>query len=406
MRNTSRIFQIGCGALIVLAIAGYFLWTGLAKWISLGAEWNQNSIPWTPIIIGVLLVVAGIKGLMQAVGMLHADQLMGLPSSISRNPVELEITLDRLDGVYHPGDAVITTIKLRSEKEISVRTLEVGLVSWEQYGIPPESGATWRSVQEIGWGNENNLETYFDQKTLVADTQLTAETSHSFRAELTIPYDAAPPYGQDVQDLVQGAIPDEIPMAGALRSLAAMGNYWLQHGWVVRVKLDQQGRRSFKRELTLPLVVPPPSEFTNEGEYGESNHPYEVELKLWLPRLEWTEGESIDGKLLVHPKVMFDACEVRLELVHSKKVHTVNLRAEREEITQVQRLSGEAHFQAGQFMEFPFKLSLPKIGMPSLYLEHATVTWNLRGLLDRSMRQDNHVDVEIMICNNTKITEI
>lgn len=55
-----------------------------------------------------------------------------------------------------------------------------------------------------------------------------------------------------------------------------------------------------------------------------------------------------------------------------------------------------------EIMEYPFKLSLPKIGIPSLYLERTTVAWSLCRVLDRSMKQNYQADVEIMICNDIK----
>ena len=130
------------------------------------------------------------------------------------------------------------------------------------------------------------------------------------------------------------------------------------------------------------------------GEYGVSNEPDQADLALALPGLETVIGQQIGGQLSVMPHKDFST-EVRLELVRRESVYygDGNLK----ETTLPFKLAGNTQFVAGQPQASPFQVVIPPDAPPSIETPHGQITWRIKGILARRLRQDTLVEQEILV---------
>ena len=179
-------------------------------------------------------------------------------SFLKGNGANIDIQLDRPEGPYRPGDNVHADITLQVEKDLKVRQFRAGLLAWEEFIQEDSEGdATSRST----------LNEYIGEDVLLTDEPLQAGVTRAYHLDWRIPEDAFPPYS-----------------SGLIRS-----------GYQVAAIVDLGFKRDIRHQVPVRLVVPPPGFEIHPGEYGEVSHPDKVDMKLWLPRLEWAEGETIEG---------------------------------------------------------------------------------------------------------------
>lgn len=50
-----------------------------------------------------------------------------------------------------------------------------------------------------------------------------------------------------------------------------------------------------------------------------------------------------------------------------------------------------------QIFDWPFRLRVPLAGPPSVVFSETTVSWTVKGILDRTMRFDPEVELEIRV---------
>ena len=60
-------------------------------------------------------------------------------------------------------------------------------------------------------------------------------------------------------------------------------------------------------------------------------------------------------------------------------------------------LGRDATLQSGQTREWRFQLDVGHVGVPSLKTDKSSVTWLVKGILDRRMRRDLRVEQEISV---------
>jgi hypothetical protein len=275
---------------------------------------------------------------------------------------EIAIALDRPGGPYYPGDVIHAAITLESEKETKISGFRIGLLAWELSISEDSDGQTSRreTVDEMVAG-----------ETLIDDMALAAGFRGAYQVDLPIPRDAFPPYA-----------------SSSLRS-----------GWLVKATVDRGLKKDVTAEVELSLVVPPPGEHAQPGEVGESSDPDTVELRLWLPSLEWVEGETIEGRLLIQPRKSFDVGEVRLNLKREEKVHVPRYKSSSTDWIDRVVLAGKTRFQPGQEADLPFSFPIPVMGCPTRRTESTTVIYTLQAALSRRLRKDYTVSTEIWLYN-------
>jgi hypothetical protein len=256
--------------------------------------------------------------------------------------------------------AVIT---LDSEKETKISGLRVGLVAWELSLTEEEEGPPTRRTTVDKW---------VASETLVDETTLTAGFHGTYNVDLSIPSDAFPPYASSS----------------------------LTSAWLVKATADRAFKKDAAFEARLPLVVPPPGEHAQAGEVGEASEPEAVDMRLWLPSLEWVEGETIEGRLLVRPRKGFDANEVRVDLKRQEKVHVPGYKrtTTSPSIARVV-LAGKTRFQPGQQTDLSFRFPIPAMGCPTRSTASSTVIYTLQVALSRRLRKDYTASTEIWLYN-------
>ena len=285
--------------------------------------------------------------------------------------VEVNIELDRPTEFYHPGDAIHASVTLEGKKKMKVRQIKAELVHWERYRYD-------RTTTDMD--DDDRTSTYTDtaetipvQEVLMEAGEIPAESVQTYTLDWTIPDNAVPPY--------QGEI--------------------TQSRWLVRVTLDRKLGLDTNAEVEVPLIVSPPGRDIQPGDYGSASHPGEADMSLWLPKLEWVEGETIEGNLLVRPQKDFKVSEVRIEMQRREyvprddgKTHTVT-----EGKTQ---LAPKTEFRANEVVEYPFSFSIPVRGCPTRETPHSHVMWTLTGILNRSLRADWTVGQQIIVYNGLR----
>ena len=278
---------------------------------------------------------------------------------------EIAIELDRPGGPYYPGEVIHAAITLASEKETKISGFHAGLLAWELSISEDSDGQTSRrkTVDEMVAG-----------ETLIDEMALAAGFRGTYQVDLQIPGDAFPAYA-----------------SSSIRS-----------GWLVKATVDRGFKKDVTAEVELPLVVPPPGEHAQPGEVGEASHPDTADMRLWLPSLEWVEGETIEGQLLIRPRKSFDAGEVRVHLQRQEKVHAPRYKSSSTDWIDRVVLAGKTRFQPGQEVDLPFSFPIPVMGCPTRRTESTTVVYTLQAALSRRLRKDYTVGTEIWLYNGRR----
>jgi hypothetical protein len=285
-----------------------------------------------------------------------------MPISFGEAVADITIDLDRPAGPYYPGDVIHAALVLESRKDVQVRQFSAGLLAWELCISEDSDGDSSRTT---------TLNEFVTEETLVADMTLAAGFRGSYRLDLPVPRDAFPPYQSST----------------------------IHSGWLVKAVLDRGLKKDVTAEVPVPLVVPPPGERAQPGEVGEASHPDQAGMRLWLPRLDWVEGETVEGRLLVNARKGFDAGQVRVQLVRREKVHTSRHKLSNTDWIDRVELAGKTRFEVGQAAEFDFGFDIPVMGCPTRHTEATTVTYTLQGVLGRRLRKDLTVDAELRLYN-------
>ncbi len=279
---------------------------------------------------------------------------------LKKSGATISINLDRPSGPYYPGDVIHAVITLESENDLQARQLHAGLLAWEMY------------MTEDSDGNREQRSTMNDfvaEDVLMEETDMPAGFHQTYQLDLQIPADAFPPYASRL----------------------------IQSGWLVKATLDLPGRKDVNEQVVLPLIVPPPGRNAQAGEYGQSNKPDKADIAICLPRLELLEGETIDCKLIVRPHEELKIGEVRIRLIRQEKVHVSRAKVSRTDWIDKVKLSGKIRFHSDQIEEFPFSLTIPKMGCPTRNTENTTVTYTLQAALSRGIRKDYTASTDVYI---------
>ncbi len=276
----------------------------------------------------------------------------------------VSVTVDRAGLPYHAGETIHATVLLETETDVKVRSVSVALVSWEKYQYRErdnegDMSSVWTTAEDA-----------LLSETLVGEGTIPAGTRRSFPVDFRIPLDIAPPYTGKIT----------------------------QNRWLIKAVMDRPMKKDISAEVEIPIIVPPPAEPSGKGEYGLSSHPDDVDIKFALPRLDWVEGERVEGTLRVYPRKKFGSSGVRLELVRAEYVPRGDGNAHSVAEAKVQ-LSGGQDFAAGATVEFPFSVAIPKQGCPSRRTGRSVVTWALKATITRRLAKDFTGEQEIWVYN-------
>ena len=116
-------------------------------------------------------------------------------------------------------------------------------------------------------------------------------------------------------------------------------------------------------------------------------------LTLALSRSDARSGDTMDGSLRAEMLEEVTASEVRVELVRVEKFGNES----QDHRVDVVILERDETLASGQAREWDFQLDVGHVGVPSLKTEKSSVSWLVKGVLDRRMRRDLRVEQEISV---------
>lgn len=280
---------------------------------------------------------------------------------------QLNVVLDRPMGSYLPGDPVRATVTATADKDFKFQQGRVALLFAERYEFRKReydnSDNRWETK------NYNTTEEHEVRREIILpEGLLKGNSPRTWTFEWQIPPDVPPSYSGKI----------------------------LQIRWMVKATLDRKLMQDVNASGEFYVRSVPPGMRMRAGEFGMSNSPGDAEMVIALPKEEWTEGETIEGKLIVRPHKEFDVTEVRVEL---QRVENVPEGEGNTNIAAVEkiRVSPGVKFQAGAAQEYPFTFRLPQTATPSMRSTHGTVAWVIKGILARRLRSDFEVKEEIAV---------
>jgi len=283
---------------------------------------------------------------------------------LKSSKLDVSIDLDRPLGPYYPGDIVKATITIHSDSKVKIRQAYTGLALWEKYKYETEDSEGDRSTAT------STTEDFSVKAALLGEVEIPAGFHEVYDIELPIPPDAVPPYDGKIT----------------------------QNKWLAKVTLDRRMKKDFNAEAEILLTVPRPGQAVQAGQYGTASHPGKADMRIELPRLEWEEGERIEGKLLVSPQGKLKFREMRIELV--RREHVPRDEGKSHTVTEDKvQLAGKTELRPGQLVEVPFALTIPQQGCPTRRTAHSTVTWTIKGVLPRRLAKDFTVTQEVYVYN-------
>lgn len=280
---------------------------------------------------------------------------------------QLNVVIDRPMGLYLPGETVRSTVTARADKDFKFQQGRVALLYAERY--------EYRKREYDN--NENHWET----------RNYNTTEEHEVRREIILPEGLLKASAPQTWTF-EWQIPPEIPPTYAGKIL--------QIRWMVKATLDRKLMQDVNASADLSVPSVPPGKRTAAGEFGAANSPGDAEMFIGLPKEEWVEGETVQGRLIVRPQKEFDVTEVRVELQRVENVPegegNTNV-----VIVEKTRVSPGVKYQAGGAQEYPFTFRLPQTATPSIRSPHGTVAWLIKGILARRLRSDFEVREEISV---------
>ena len=281
--------------------------------------------------------------------------------------VEISIDVDQARG-YAPGDTVEATITLSADKGMKAREVRAGLVIWEHYQtIETTEDNDGRDRASHVWRTD---EEWLHRETLLKNEGVPSGFNQSYTFSWQIPEQAPAP--------CEGKI--------------------VQIRYLVKVTVDRAMAKDVNQEQVLQVALPAPGRYVAEGEFGRSKD-NEARMRFLLPRLEYVEGETLTGKLVVEPRQAFDAQEIRVELNRQETV-TPGDRTNRATIVEQKlQLSPAIKLEPGATQEYQFSLPIPARACPSHDTSKTRNAWVLEGIVDRRMRDDVNVEQEVYVYN-------
>jgi hypothetical protein len=275
-------------------------------------------------------------------------------------PARIKVRIERGDQPYFPEEIVQSVITIQAEKTFLVDKLSAALIVEETFVTEDSDGDKTTNVA---------YKDVVDEQILIHDSEIPEGRQRGFTVSFRIPENAVP-FHYDAR---------------------------LQCVWKVEANLKPKKGRSKKEYGLVNVVVPPPNVATTPVFYGKSNSPENVELSLWLPSLEWVEGDTIEGRIVIKPRKPFDIKEIRADLERRQVVHAKMSHISITTIPASEVAIGKIKLQPDREYDIPFDVTVPKLKTPTRNTSTSTVTWKIKGVLSRSWRTDFNVEQEIFV---------
>lgn len=306
----------------------------------------------------------------------------------SRRP-RAEVTAHPGEGPFRPGDQVDVEVTILPQESFTVGQAFLDLVCRETFWYTVEStGATWVG-RYPGHGEENHRGTpytaagrpgrYKTSKELVrlsrlflANVRLSQEIPYRTRVRFRLP-EGAPP----------SVIGDTACVDWQLYASWA-GPGGLDTRWAGRLAVvppTARGMASQDRQLS-------PDNSLNTA-YQQ------CVLALSLPSVRARPGQDFEGVLTARVRSDLTVSTVRAVLKCREQSGAKESTTTHSQVV----LQRRALLRAGGVYQWPFRLHTPDRLLPSITLDETSVTWRVKGVLDRSLRADLEVQRHIQVCS-------
>ena len=264
---------------------------------------------------------------------------------------------------FQPGDEVEARVELMPREDFHVRLGKVELVRVE----------TCVQITRSQYG------THYSRKT--RDTSLAEETLMENRTIRRM--------GGSSTDVRFVLPPDSLPtMSGAVVQKIEPGI-----AYEVRVSLDVARGRDISESQEFTLGgIPTPDDAPPLPAVERAEH-RQCALALELSRSRAKSGDRIEGSLRADMLDDVEVAGVRVELVRSEKFGN----EAQDHVVDKADFDRDATLQSGQAREWRFSLDVGQVDVPSLETDNSSVTWLVKGILDRKMRRDLRVEREIIV---------
>jgi sporulation-control protein spo0M len=280
------------------------------------------------------------------------------------------VALDRPVGPYYLGETVHATVSIEGQKDLKVQEARATLSYREEYQYRHES--TYRDSSghehtrdETSWTTDEQV---VQRQQLMQEGTIAGNFRQTYDFVATIPTTAPP---------------------------TCEGGKIVRVKWQLKATLDRRLAGDVEAATDLLVFAAPPGRDVGASQYGYSNEPGEAELAFALPGKEWALGETIEGQLVVRPQKVFDASEVRVELMRVE--HVPRDRGNEHREPRAVKLAGKTRLEPGQTQTFPFRIDIPAPAPVTSRTRNSSITWRLCGILARSFRGDTRVEEEIFV---------
>jgi hypothetical protein len=263
-----------------------------------------------------------------------------------------DISLEVSDEPYWPGDKVDVRVSLLPRDSFYVREGRIELVCIETYYLHFSEGEPIKRKREL-----SRTEAPF-----LSETRVVEGLPCGGRGIISVPPEAPPTIKGDIAEI----------------------------SWQVRAAVDVAGTRDIhqSRDITVLCQAPAPSP------PGAAEETFDqCTLSLSLSSTTVGEGETLQGRFRVRLRQDLSVQGIRVELACQEK-------AKDKEVTTVKDLmllKNQEVLAAGQVLEWPLRLHVPRHRLPSTKVHTTLVTWRVKGILDRSMREDLQVEQLITV---------
>ena len=282
-------------------------------------------------------------------------------SEFGRPKADLNIRVN--SNSLQPGDELEARVELLPREDFHVRLGKVELVCQETYI------QTVRHQYGVSYHKRTHAEVVADE-TFLENQTVRRLGGSSASVRFALPPDAIPTLDGSIFQKIQPGI-----------------------AWAVRASLDVTRARDIGHIQAVEISRPPAAEdATPHPVVAEERH-RQCALTLELSRSEAHSGDRLNGTLRANMMEDVDASEVRIELVRVEKFGNEG----QDHVADKAVFERDVTLQSGDSHEWRFDLDVGQVNVPSLEAEKSSVTWLVKGILDRRMRRDLRVEQGIAI---------
>ena len=302
---------------------------------------------------------------------------------------DLEVKLS--SGTVQPGGELDVVVDVFPKKSFQIRQAKVELnclvtyVDWQtkryvradRFGYRG-SGISILGIRVVSFGRDSRSGRYrplthrttVAEETFMHEGHLSQQTPQSATVRLTVPRDVLP--------TLTGA-----PFHGMSPGIS----------WKVRAVLDMPKAADAKKDQDIVVVKPPSLDAPRALPAAAESKSRKCVLVLSASSTDVRSQSTIEGTLQVRALKDVNASSVVVQLVRVEEFGDAKQTVEASKLV----LERNSMLSAGQTREWPFRLDVGQVAVPTLQAFKSSVEWRLEGKLDMSRRRDPVVRQEMNV---------